>query len=246
VGFGLDDDREAREDALRQAVDEARSKAGVMADALGVDLDGILSINEGGIFIQQPMPMMESRLAAQADTGTPVSPGEVMGGAFGFNGHRGNVSPVAEANIAGDPLAADRVLTSGLAVTVVGLDVTQETIAGDDFFAALRSSAGQAGELIFQMSRYYLDFHRSMSGCHECPVHDSSAVAYLLRPNFYTTQDAAVRVVTDGIAIGQTIYSPPGASFESKEWEGQPAIRICTAVDAGKVLELYLQTLAGC
>jgi uncharacterized protein YggE len=77
VGFGLDDDREAREDALRQAIDEARSKAGVMADALGVDLDGILSINEGGIFIQQPMPMMESRLAAQADTGTPVSPGEV-------------------------------------------------------------------------------------------------------------------------------------------------------------------------
>jgi inosine-uridine nucleoside N-ribohydrolase len=170
----------------------------------------------------------------------------VMGGAFGFNGHRGNVSPVAEANIAGDPLAADRVLTSGLAVTVVGLDVTQETIAGDDFFAALRSSAGQAGELIFQMSRYYLDFHRSMSGRHECPVHDSSAVAYLLRPNLYTTQDAAVRVVTDGIAIGQTIYSPPGASFESKEWDGQPAIRICTAVDAGKVLELYLQTLAGC
>jgi len=37
----------------------------------------------------------------------------VMGGAFGFNGHRGNVSPVAEANIAGDPLAADRVFTSG-------------------------------------------------------------------------------------------------------------------------------------
>lgn len=77
VGFGLDDDREAREDALRQAVEEARSKAGVMAAALDVDLDGILSVNEGGIFVQPPMPLMEARFAAQADTSTPVSPGEV-------------------------------------------------------------------------------------------------------------------------------------------------------------------------
>jgi uncharacterized protein YggE len=78
VGFGLDDDREAREDALRQAVGEARSKAEVMADALDVDLDGILSISEGGVFIQQPvMPVMEARLAAQADSSTPVAPGEV-------------------------------------------------------------------------------------------------------------------------------------------------------------------------
>lgn len=78
VGFGLDDDREAREDALRQAVEEARSKAEVMADALDVDLDGILSINEGGVFVQQPvMPMMEARLAVQADNSTPVAPGEV-------------------------------------------------------------------------------------------------------------------------------------------------------------------------
>ena len=35
-----------------------------------------------------------------------VSEVVVMGGAFGFNGHSGNVSPVAEANIAGDPQAA--------------------------------------------------------------------------------------------------------------------------------------------
>ena len=38
----------------------------------------------------------------------------VMGGAFGYQGHGGNVSPVAEANIASDPLAADIVFTSGM------------------------------------------------------------------------------------------------------------------------------------
>jgi hypothetical protein len=78
IGFGLDDDQAAREDALRAAVEEARSKAQVMAVALGVELDGILAINEGGIFIQEPaMAMMESRMAVQADMSTPVAAGEV-------------------------------------------------------------------------------------------------------------------------------------------------------------------------
>ena len=36
----------------------------------------------------------------------------VMGGAFGVNGHRGNVTPYAEANIHDDPDAADRVFTA--------------------------------------------------------------------------------------------------------------------------------------
>ena len=52
----------------------------------------------------------------------------VMGGAFGENGHRGNVSPVAKANIASDPHAADRVFTARWPVTIVGLDVTHEVL----------------------------------------------------------------------------------------------------------------------
>jgi len=78
VTFGLDDDTDARERALRQAVEEARSKARVMADALDVELEEVLSVNEGGIFIQPPvMGVMEARMAVQADAPTPVSPGEV-------------------------------------------------------------------------------------------------------------------------------------------------------------------------
>ena len=52
----------------------------------------------------------------------------VMAGAFGENGHRGNVSPVAKANIASDPHAADRVFTARWPVTIVGLDVTHEVL----------------------------------------------------------------------------------------------------------------------
>ena len=44
----------------------------------------------------------------------------VMGGAIAVPG---NVSPVTEANIGGDPHAADRVLTAGWPLALVGLDV---------------------------------------------------------------------------------------------------------------------------
>ena len=148
----------------------------------------------------------------------------VMGGAFGFNGHRGNVSPVAEANIAGDPQAADSVFTSGLPITVVGLDVTHETVATSQFFDGLRDAAGAAGEMIYRISRCYLQFHQDLTGRFECAVHDSSAVAYLLQPNLFETRQAIVRVVTDGIAMGETIASPPGAKYESNEWQNKPAV----------------------
>ena len=157
----------------------------------------------------------------------------VMGGAFGYNGHHGNVTPVAEANIAGDPLAADRVFSAGFDLTIVGLDVTQETIADDAFFRELRDTAGDAGQFIFDISRYYLAFHERTRGSKACPVHDSSAVACLLQPGLFDTIAADVSVTTDGEAMGQTVYRLSESS----------QTRICTAVDAAGLLALYIGTL---
>jgi purine nucleosidase len=168
----------------------------------------------------------------------------VMGGSFGYNDHRGNVSPVAEANIGGDPQAADKVFTSGLALTIVGLDVTHETIVTEQFFDMLRETAGAAGDFVYRISRFYVDFHQRITGSSACPIHDSSAVAYLLNPDLYQTKVAAVRVVTEGIAIGQTIAGDPDADFECGAWKDQPICQICVAVDNEKVLALYAETLA--
>ena len=167
----------------------------------------------------------------------------IMGGAFGFNGHRGNVSPVAEANIAGDPLAADIVFQSGIPTTIVGLDVTHEVIMGDDFFARLRERGGDAGQFIYDISRHYLKFAESRTGVHACAVHDSSAVAYLLAPELFETRPAGVRVVTDGPAMGQTVWSDPAADYQTGNWNELPALTICTGVNAAGLLDLYTDTL---
>ena len=168
----------------------------------------------------------------------------VMGGAFGFNGHRGNVSPVAEANISGDPLAADKVFSSGMPLTIVGLDVTQQVLMNRAFFETLRARAGSAGALIHAMSDCYLDFQVRTRGREECPVHDPSAVAYLLKPDLFETREAIVRVATDGIAAGQTIYADPAVNYAVPEWSNVPACHICTAVDGEGLLRLFTETLA--
>ena len=168
----------------------------------------------------------------------------VMGGVFGFSGQRGNVSPVAEANIAGDPAAADRVFTSGMPVTVVGLDVTESTRMGEDFIETLRQRAGDAGDFIHRISRFYFDFYQRTGGTRECPIHDSSAVACLLRPEFYERRPLVVRVATEGIAIGQTIGGEPGAGYVSDHWKQAAPLQVCAGVDADAVRALYLETLA--
>ncbi len=76
VSFGLRDDTEAREQALKEAVNEARRKANAIAEALDVRLLGVLQVNEAGISIR-PVVVSEARLMSAADTATPVSPGQV-------------------------------------------------------------------------------------------------------------------------------------------------------------------------
>ena len=76
VSFALQDDQEVRQEALRQAIAEARGKADAMAEALGVSLEAIISVTEGNVAVRPPV--MNSRMMTlQAEAPTSVSSGEV-------------------------------------------------------------------------------------------------------------------------------------------------------------------------
>jgi uncharacterized protein YggE len=78
VQFGLRNDLPSRQDALKQAIQEARSKAQVMADALRVNLVEVIEVVEGGVSVVPfAAQAVEARFAA-ADSVTPVSPGEIQ------------------------------------------------------------------------------------------------------------------------------------------------------------------------
>ncbi len=74
VQFELSQPEDAMAEARRAAVADARAKAELYAEASGVTLGKLLSLNESG-GMGGPQPMMEMRMAA--DSGIPVPPGQV-------------------------------------------------------------------------------------------------------------------------------------------------------------------------
>jgi inosine-uridine nucleoside N-ribohydrolase len=113
----------------------------------------------------------------------------LMGGAIA----EGNVTPAAEFNIWADPEAAHRVFTSGVDVTMVGLDVTHKALLLPQKVDELRS-AGSVGELVAQLYDFYHGHHVRMYGWEGSPVHDALAVAHVVRDDFLETQHRHVQV----------------------------------------------------
>src|SRR2546427_6523383 len=77
VGFGLRHGLPSRQQALKQAVEEARSKAQVMADAAHVGIIEVLEVSEGtgSVADRFAAPLAGRAFAAAAET--PVSPGQI-------------------------------------------------------------------------------------------------------------------------------------------------------------------------
>ena len=192
-----------------------------------------------------PLTNLALALADDPQIAALVKQVVIMGGAFGTDGVLGNVTPAAEANILGDPDAADIVFGAAWPVAIVGLDVTQRTIMSRDYLASLRDRGGAAGQFVWDVSRHYDAFHEQSAQLAGIYVHDSSAVAYVLAPHLYTTRSGPVRVVTEGIAVGQTIQKPSAMPVPAPDWDSRPACEVCVGVDVAGMLALYENTILG-
>ncbi|WP_064682415.1 nucleoside hydrolase [Rhizobium bangladeshense] len=163
----------------------------------------------------------------------------IMGGNFYVPG---NVSPVAEANIHGDPEAADIVMTAPWKVVVIGLDVTSITTMRRSYLGAMAAKGDAAVKLLDGLSQHYIDFytHAVDDGM---MVHDSCAAVYVVAPELFTTITGAVRVVCGGIADGQTVIKPDGRRFPPGDWDGLPSQIVATGIESQKVIDLIRDTL---
>ena len=158
----------------------------------------------------------------------------LMGGAATVNG---NVNPAAEANIWHDPHAADRVFTAGWNVTMLGLDVTMKTVMDDAYLAGLRGS--RTGAFIDDICRFYLDFHKQVHGHYAAHTHDPSAIAYLIDPTLFTVEHGPVRVICEGLALGQTLWDRRGEWYGANAWSTQRPVGVCVDVDSERLLALF-------
>jgi inosine-uridine nucleoside N-ribohydrolase len=205
----------------------------------------LIRAQPGAISVLALGPLTNLALALRHDPGIAhlVERVVVMGGAFGWSGRRGNVSPVAEANVRNDPDAADEVLAAAWPVTLVGLDVTSHCVLPQEQARRLAEQGGEAGRFLWDISRGYESIYREYDGLDGCCLHDVAAAAFLLEPGLFAVHRGPVRVVTEGIAIGQTIQQPAGSRFPAGDWDHVPPQQACHGVDVQALLELYSEAI---
>lgn len=124
----------------------------------------------------------------------------MMGGTVSM---RGNVSPVSEANFAGDPHACDFVFQSGMNITVVGLDVTMKVRLKREHLAFLdrccKPSARKALTYMKEALTCYFRGNRIQNDCvDDCPVHDPLAVMAAMIPSLVKIHSCKARIECGG------------------------------------------------
>lgn len=209
-------------------------------DAVGFIIDTVRA-HPGQVSIIAVGRMTNLALALARDPGIAalVRDVTIMGGAFFVPG---NISPAAEANIHGDPEAADLVLTAPWKVHVVGLDVTGQTQMTRAELRALAPKS-PALTLLDALSQRYIDFYDRLIP-DAMLVHDTCACVHLVRPDLFTRTEGTMRVVCQGIATGQTILKPQGRPFPPGEWDDLPVQSAVTGVQADQVMALVAEVLA--
>lgn len=108
-------------------------------------------------------PLTNLALAVKRDStfASKVKRVVILGGSFFA---LGNVNPAAEANIYGDPEAADIVFTSGADIVVVGINITSQIKMQDADLEELRQSKGRHAQVISKMCKFYRDWHVKSDG----------------------------------------------------------------------------------
>ncbi|GAB4453973.1 MAG: nucleoside hydrolase [Anaerolineae bacterium] len=185
-----------------------------------------------------PLTNLALALALEPRIAQNVAGVVVMGGAVTVNG---NVTPAAEANIIHDPHAADAVFTAGWPLTMVGLDVTMKTVMSDDFLQRIGDSGTKTGRYIYDISRFYRQFHFDTYGMEGIHTHDPSAIAYVIDPGLFTTVRGPVRVLTEGPASGCTMLDRRQSWLGENAWVGQPPVSVCVDVDSERLRALYFE-----
>ncbi|AUQ50438.1 pyrimidine-specific ribonucleoside hydrolase RihA [Phaeobacter inhibens] len=127
----------------------------------------------------------------------------LMGGAY-FE--VGNITPAAEFNIYVDPEAAAAVLTSGVPITMMPLDVTHKALATRARVEKIRALDTKVARFTAEMLDFFERFDVEKYGSEGGPLHDPCVIAYLIRPELFSGRKINVVVeTTSELTLGMTV-----------------------------------------
>jgi purine nucleosidase len=159
-----------------------------------------------------------------------------MGGGF-FEG--GNVTPTAEFNIYVDPQAARLVFESGIPITLIPLDCTHQALTTRERVEKFRSMNNKTGPATAQLLDFFERFDEQKYGTDGGPLHDPCVIAWLLRPELFTSRDVNVSVECESdLTMGMTII----------DWwrvtDRKANATVCRGIDADGFFGLLTERLA--
>ncbi|KAJ7971531.1 uridine nucleosidase 1 [Quillaja saponaria] len=188
-------------------------------------------------------PLTNIALAIKRDTSfaSKIKRLVILGGSFFA---LGNVNPAAEANIYGDPEAADVVFTSGANIVVVGINITTQTKFTDTDLLQLKESKGKYAPFINDICKFYRDWHVKSDGVYGIFLHDPVSFVALVRPDLFTYKKGVVRVETQGICVGHTLMDQGLKKWNtSNPWTGYSPVSVAWTVNVDEVLNYIKKML---
>ncbi|XP_076912373.1 putative uridine nucleosidase 2 [Bidens hawaiensis] len=188
-------------------------------------------------------PLTNIALAVELDPMFTKNIGQIvlLGGAYLVNG---NVNPASEANIFGDPEAADIVFTCGADILAIGLNVTHQVILKDHDRDILADSDGIFAKYLSKILEFYFSYHREAYNMNGVYLHDPTTILAAVNPSLMTYTEGVVRVQTTGITRGLSLFFNKQKRFnEETEWCNKPTVKVAVTVDATEVVKLIMERL---
>ncbi|MCK8058245.1 MULTISPECIES: nucleoside hydrolase [unclassified Fusibacter] len=202
------------------------------------DVHGVLKIieliraNPNRITFVGTAPITNLALAIKLapDIVTKLQEVILMSGAYTVPG---NVTPVAEFNAYGDPVALQIVLDAGFKkLKLIGLDVTKKTLMSANRIMTIEDE--KTASFVMALTESYRKLYWDLDRLDGCAMHDPLAVTMVNHSDFCVFREAFVQVViNDGITHGQTVC----------DFKKQPNALVAVEVDSDKALEYMIRSL---
>ncbi len=163
-----------------------------------------------------PLTNIAQAIAREPATMARIQSLIVMGGctqempATDMPTRRGNITPHAEFNFYMAPRDAQAVMQSGLPITLLPMNCTQQMTFTPEREAALRSRLARipdAAEKVIALLRAPAEIDRRKFNLSPT-MHDVHTALFLLRPEIYEGRRGAVRVTTNGPDRGRADFTP--------------------------------------
>ena len=150
----------------------------------------------------------------------------------------GNVSAYAEANFNKDPRANNIMFSSGLPMTMVGLDVTLRTLLTENDIAPWKDGSEAAQKFFDIVTFYFQAYDSSYDELAGCALHDPLAVSVALNPDIVSGVHFNLKSLEDEEQYGRIVQDQAAANAGKEK-----NVRVALFVDGESYSQHFVETI---